>query len=179
MWLGGLFIPEAYITASRQYVAQANSWSLEELYLDVQVHAKPGEAKLDDCSFGITGTVNSLKYLVHIIQVISFSSASRCTLVCSVNIVQQIFQDRSTSFTQATSEDHVFSSVRGTVNSILDWESKDAHSLVKRHWEKIYMLRIKVQHCTSCFKIGCDLYQGWGVTCQVITNDPTHNKDRM
>lgn len=34
VWLGGLFIPEAYITATRQYVAQANSWSLEELYLD-------------------------------------------------------------------------------------------------------------------------------------------------
>ncbi len=35
VWLGGLFIPEAYITATRQYVAQANSWSLEELYLQV------------------------------------------------------------------------------------------------------------------------------------------------
>jgi len=35
VWLGGLFISEAYITATRQYVAQANSWSLEELYLDV------------------------------------------------------------------------------------------------------------------------------------------------
>ena len=28
VWLGGLFTPEAYITATRQYVAQANSWSL-------------------------------------------------------------------------------------------------------------------------------------------------------
>lgn len=56
VWLGGLFIPEAYITASRQYVAQANSWSLEELHLDVQVHEKAKEAKLDDCSFGVTGT---------------------------------------------------------------------------------------------------------------------------
>ena len=35
VWLGGLFIAEAYITATRQYVAQANSWSLEELYLEV------------------------------------------------------------------------------------------------------------------------------------------------
>ena len=35
VWLGGLFIAEAYITATRQYVAQANSWSLEELYLQV------------------------------------------------------------------------------------------------------------------------------------------------
>ena len=31
-----LFVPEAYITATRQYVAQANSWSLEELFLNVQ-----------------------------------------------------------------------------------------------------------------------------------------------
>lgn len=53
VWLGGLFIPEAYITATRQYVAQANSWSLEELHLDVQVVDK--QAKLDDCSFGVSG----------------------------------------------------------------------------------------------------------------------------
>jgi len=35
MWLGGLFIPEAFITATRQFVAHANSWSLEKLYLQV------------------------------------------------------------------------------------------------------------------------------------------------
>lgn len=35
IWLGGLFAPEAYITASRQCVAQANLWPLEELYLQV------------------------------------------------------------------------------------------------------------------------------------------------
>lgn len=52
MWLGGLFTPEAYITASRQFVAQANNWSLEELYLDVVVDFK---GSLDDCSFGVTG----------------------------------------------------------------------------------------------------------------------------
>ncbi|KAB7502822.1 Dynein heavy chain, cytoplasmic [Armadillidium nasatum] len=37
VWLGGLFNPEAYITATRQCVAQANSWSLEELALEVSV----------------------------------------------------------------------------------------------------------------------------------------------
>ena len=35
VWLGGLFSPEAYITATRQFVAQVNSWSLEELYMQV------------------------------------------------------------------------------------------------------------------------------------------------
>lgn len=40
IWLGGLFTPEAYITATRQYVAQANNWSLEELYLDVSTVQK-------------------------------------------------------------------------------------------------------------------------------------------
>ncbi|XP_078314970.1 cytoplasmic dynein 1 heavy chain 1-like isoform X1 [Crassostrea virginica] len=54
VWLGGLFIPEAYITATRQYVAQANSWSLEELYLDVQVLDNPGQA-MDACSFSVKG----------------------------------------------------------------------------------------------------------------------------
>ena len=30
-----MFVPEAYITATRQFVAQANNWSLEELSLEV------------------------------------------------------------------------------------------------------------------------------------------------
>ena len=74
IWLGGLFTPEAYITATRQYVAQVNNWSLEELYLDVsdctaltiscrviciplfavQVHVD-SKGQLNDCSFGVTG----------------------------------------------------------------------------------------------------------------------------
>ncbi|GCB72449.1 hypothetical protein scyTo_0006311 [Scyliorhinus torazame] len=52
--LGGLYVPEAYITATRQYVAQANSWSLEELRLEVTV-TNNQNAVLDACSFGITG----------------------------------------------------------------------------------------------------------------------------
>ena len=47
-------MPEAYITATRQYVAQANSWSLEELCLEVNVTNAQG-AVLDACSFGIKG----------------------------------------------------------------------------------------------------------------------------
>lgn len=54
MCLGSLFVPEAYITATRQYVAQANSWSLEELCLEVNVTTAQGAA-LDACSFGIKG----------------------------------------------------------------------------------------------------------------------------
>uniref|UniRef100_G1PMK1 AAA+ ATPase domain-containing protein n=1 Tax=Myotis lucifugus TaxID=59463 RepID=G1PMK1_MYOLU len=52
--LGGLFVPEAYITATRQYVAQANSWSLEELCLEVNVTTSQNTT-LDACSFGVTG----------------------------------------------------------------------------------------------------------------------------
>lgn len=39
--LGRLLNPEAYITATRQYVAQTNSWSLEELELEFTVHDDP------------------------------------------------------------------------------------------------------------------------------------------
>jgi dynein heavy chain 1 len=53
--LGWLFAPEAYITASRQYVAQANGWSLEELSLTVTVADSFDKLKLDDCSFGLKG----------------------------------------------------------------------------------------------------------------------------
>lgn len=55
VWLGKLFIPEAYITATRQYVAQANSWSLEELHLDVSVLDGKKAHLPDDCSFALTG----------------------------------------------------------------------------------------------------------------------------
>jgi len=55
VWLGGLFTPEAYITATRQFVAQANSWSLEELLLEIKVFDDPLDSKLDECSFAITG----------------------------------------------------------------------------------------------------------------------------
>lgn len=34
--MGGLLFPEAYLTATRQYVAQNNKWSLEELELYVK-----------------------------------------------------------------------------------------------------------------------------------------------
>jgi dynein heavy chain 1, cytosolic len=37
VWLGGLLAPEAYITATRQAVAQSNHWSLEELALRLEV----------------------------------------------------------------------------------------------------------------------------------------------
>lgn len=43
VWLGGLFNPEAYITATRQCVAQANSWSLEELMLEVSIADSEGQ----------------------------------------------------------------------------------------------------------------------------------------
>lgn len=55
VWLGGLFSPEAYITATRQTVAHANSWALEQLVLNVSVADEKGNVKLDDCSFGVTG----------------------------------------------------------------------------------------------------------------------------
>ena len=56
VWLGGLFIPEAFITASRQYVSQANEWSLEELQLEVTV-GNPDDPppEKDDSSFLMSG----------------------------------------------------------------------------------------------------------------------------
>lgn len=37
LWFGGLLFPEAFMTASRQSVAQDNKWSLEELDLQFEV----------------------------------------------------------------------------------------------------------------------------------------------
>lgn len=54
VWLGGLLNPEAYVTATRQCVAQANGWSLEELVLDISI-ADSGDTPTDECSFGVIG----------------------------------------------------------------------------------------------------------------------------
>ena len=37
IWIGGLFIPESFITATRQAIAQSRGWSLEELVMEVDV----------------------------------------------------------------------------------------------------------------------------------------------
>lgn len=42
------------MTATRQCIAQANSWSLEELILDVTI-TDTNEATFDECSFGVVG----------------------------------------------------------------------------------------------------------------------------
>lgn len=53
VWIGGLFVPEAYITATRQAVAQAHNWALEKLVLtlDVRKEAADTPKMLDDQSF--------------------------------------------------------------------------------------------------------------------------------
>ena len=43
IWLGGLFQPEAYITATRQAVAHTQGWSLEQLVLSLDVEEASGE----------------------------------------------------------------------------------------------------------------------------------------
>jgi len=51
LWLGGLFYPEAYFTATRQSAAQAHQWSIENLELQVEVLETGKSAETDDSSF--------------------------------------------------------------------------------------------------------------------------------
>ncbi|KAI1728166.1 dynein heavy chain and region d6 of dynein motor domain-containing protein [Ditylenchus destructor] len=51
IWLGGMFSPEAYITATRQLVAQINGWSLEQMCMHVSV----GKTTSWEQPFSITG----------------------------------------------------------------------------------------------------------------------------
>ncbi len=56
VWLGGLFFPEAYITATRQAVAQANAWPLEKLVMQLDVRRDGNDVPAADrCSFLVTG----------------------------------------------------------------------------------------------------------------------------
>ena len=52
VWFGGLLFPEAYMTATRQFVAQRNGWSLEELELRVEIR---NNQKIDEESLLTTG----------------------------------------------------------------------------------------------------------------------------
>jgi dynein heavy chain 1 len=51
MWFGGLLFPEAFMTASRQSVAQENKWSLEELELKFEVDPSEEAIKNNPCGF--------------------------------------------------------------------------------------------------------------------------------
>ncbi|CAF0789670.1 unnamed protein product [Didymodactylos carnosus] len=53
IWLGGLFTPEAYLTATRQCAAQTQQVSLEELFMDVEL--LDHETKSSDNAFIIIG----------------------------------------------------------------------------------------------------------------------------
>ena len=55
VWLGGLFYPEAYITATRQAVAHRKKWSLETLHLQLDL-----EKVNDPEAFIIDGKVFSI-----------------------------------------------------------------------------------------------------------------------
>lgn len=51
VWLGGLFFPEAYITATRQAVAHRKKWSLETLRMRLDI-----EKVNDPSAFIVDGT---------------------------------------------------------------------------------------------------------------------------
>jgi dynein heavy chain 1 len=55
VWVGGLFNPEAFITATRQAAAQANSWSLENLVLTAEVLNTGKVENNDPASFIVHG----------------------------------------------------------------------------------------------------------------------------
>jgi dynein heavy chain 1 len=55
IWAGGLFVPEAYVTATRQAVAQSHNWALEKLVLSLDVRRNAGDMPtLDNQSFLLT-----------------------------------------------------------------------------------------------------------------------------
>ena len=57
IWIGGLFSPEAFMTATRQAVAQANKWALETLQLTVTISDKPLQGNSKEHIFVAVGLV--------------------------------------------------------------------------------------------------------------------------
>lgn len=55
VWLGGMFFPEAYITATRQLIAQTNGWSLEQLTMHVTSVGEDPKSNTVQSNFTLTG----------------------------------------------------------------------------------------------------------------------------
>jgi len=55
LWFGGLCFPEAYLTATRQYIAQNNSWSLEDVVLKFEIGLSEEQLASNDQGFILTG----------------------------------------------------------------------------------------------------------------------------
>jgi len=55
LWFGGLLYPEAYMTATRQSVAQENKWSLEELELQIEFNLSQDKVAANSQGFIVTG----------------------------------------------------------------------------------------------------------------------------
>jgi len=56
-WLGGFFNPEGFMTATRQFVAHANNWSLEELVLMLYVGDQSTQGLATNSTFSVKGLV--------------------------------------------------------------------------------------------------------------------------
>ncbi|KAI8487224.1 Cytoplasmic dynein 1 heavy chain 1 [Branchiostoma belcheri] len=70
IWLGGLFVPEAFITTTRQYVSQANSCSLEELTMEVHISDGSGkDIPRDGGTFMVTDLIESAMIPVFVVCV--------------------------------------------------------------------------------------------------------------
>jgi len=63
LWYGGLLYPEAYLTATRQAVAQNNNWSLEELELQFEINLTEKQIQENKQGFILTGfTMQGAEY---------------------------------------------------------------------------------------------------------------------
>ncbi|KAI9173154.1 dynein heavy chain [Blastocladiella emersonii ATCC 22665] len=80
VWLGGLFMPEAFITATRQAFAQRNGWSLEELELDLDLSGASSSPATPAADHGFTLTGLRLESAAWVDGVISLSSTMHSSL---------------------------------------------------------------------------------------------------
>lgn len=55
LWFGGLCFPEAYLTATRQFIAQQNNWSLEDVVLKFEIGLNEEQLANNDQGFILTG----------------------------------------------------------------------------------------------------------------------------
>ncbi|MFH4973695.1 hypothetical protein AB6A40_000404 [Gnathostoma spinigerum] len=134
IWLGGMFSPEAYITATRQLVAQSNQWSLEELNMLIEVgleEDKPDTFRIE--GLRLLGAECKEKNTIRVVDEVStemnnvgISWAREPSSSSAINLPVYLYRDRKNllftlDFNPANVEKNVFyeRSVAVTSNSAL------------------------------------------------------------
>eukprot|EP00049_Salpingoeca_infusionum_P026814 m.28080 g.28080 ORF g.28080 m.28080 type:complete len:4577 (+) comp9012_c0_seq1:144-13874(+) len=124
VWLGGLFVPEAFITATRQSVAQRNEWPLEALVLELNVRSSLSDIPADmSNSFRVTNVrIEGATCKQH-----SFSLVDDANTMHPLSILKWTFNESGASkFSKVVNVPLYLNAARSNIICTIDFEPQGA-----------------------------------------------------